>query len=85
LDESFVNAWALATDVQAMAENADLPESVRQLAADLAERHRYPVDSQVIGPDGSVLGQIVANDQFTDPNWSYRRFLMEALERASAH
>ena len=52
----------LAKDVKALAADESAPADLRALAAALARNYIYPVDFQVIDPDGTLHAQGEAND-----------------------
>jgi hypothetical protein len=51
----------LAKDVKALAEDERVAVDLRELAAALARNYIYPVDFQVVGPDGTLHAQGEAN------------------------
>ncbi|MEO6708536.1 MAG: hypothetical protein ABIP42_03110 [Planctomycetota bacterium] len=60
-----------------------MPEDLRALAAGLAERYDYPVDTQLIAADGRVLGQLPVDLLFSPGGMDYPRALREALAAAT--
>ena len=51
----------LARDVKALAGDEKSPSDLRKLAASLARQCAYPVDFQVVSPDGTLHAQGEAN------------------------
>ena len=51
----------LARDVRALANDEKTPNDLRKLAASLAEKYAYPVDFQIVSPDGTLHAQGEAN------------------------
>ena len=52
----------LARDVKALAGDEKAPSDLRRLAASLAESYVYPVDFQIVSPDGTLHAQGEANN-----------------------
>ena len=65
----------LAKDVKKLARDESMPADLRRVAAALAERHRYPVDFQVVDVEGVLHAQGEANDM----RKTYREVLEEGL------
>ena len=61
LERDFVCTWVLAKHLPAIAEHAEDP-FVRQVAKTSHENYLYPVDSQVLSPEGELLDHVCAND-----------------------
>ncbi len=61
LKGDFVCTWVLAKQLPAIAERANDP-FVRRVAKTSHENYLYPVDSQVLSPEGELLDHICAND-----------------------
>ncbi len=63
-----------------MAADASLDADTRRVAAELHERYAYPVDTQVLAPDGELLGRRKAGGASREP---YDAFLAACLEEAN--
>ncbi|HTF90571.1 MAG TPA: hypothetical protein VK843_19290 [Planctomycetota bacterium] len=81
---SFECVWILARDVKRIAKDSSAPEELRVLAAGLAERYAYPVDTQLIASDGRLLGQMPVKQLFSAEGMDYPRALRDALAATSA-
>lgn len=79
LDEGFVSTWILAKDLPGVAADESLDAEVRRIAGEVHGRYAYPVDTQVLAPDGRFLGQRPANGA-TGGARGYRDFLTGSLK-----
>ncbi len=56
-------------------------EAIRERAAHCGKRYKYPVDSQILAPNGDLLSQVGANEIMgLDLGNRYWRFLESAYE-----
>ncbi len=62
LKRDFVCTWVLAKHLPTIAEGAEDP-FVRRVAKTSHENYLYPVDSQVLSPEGELLDHVCANDK----------------------
>ena len=76
LNTRLENVWMLAKDVKALASDENTPADLRTLATALAENYIYPVDFQVVSPDGTLHAQGEAN-RMRQP---YLQVLQDGLE-----
>ena len=81
LNDSFINVWVLAKDLEPLARQASSPE-VRDWLARLQADYTYPVDSIVYAPDGRRLVSVPANELIGHRHAEYLRFLIRGLNRA---
>ncbi len=66
LDREFINCWILAKDLEAIAKSDAQQAAVRTAAAAARKRYDYPVDTQIMRPDGAPLSHVGANDLFSN-------------------
>jgi hypothetical protein len=67
LNECFVSSWVLAKDLEHLSLDPAASPELRELARALRARYEYPVDTQVVMPDGRLpdwrlIGQLGANE-----------------------
>ena len=78
LSEKFVNTWILGKDLKRLAaETKD--EQLANLYARIKEAYTYPVDSIVISPDGTVIGEMSSLDAMRKRAPGYLAMLNAAL------
>ena len=82
LNESFVSTWVLAKHLEHLSLDPTASPELRELARALRSRYDYPVDTQVVGPDGRLLGQLGANEGLhaSDPDATYFEFFGSCLD-----
>ena len=73
-----MNTWVLAKDLKGIRERTGEP-AVREVAGVAEQNYLYPVDSQVISPQGELLGHVCANDLGADAVGQY----LELLEKTT--
>lgn len=84
LNDEFLNVWTTIEELEQLTpklEPGEVESDLHAFAAALLEDYQYPVDTQIRGPDGSLLRQVATNDLMSKPNPMEQQYL--AFLRAS--
>jgi hypothetical protein len=73
----------LAKDLERLSLDPAAAPELRSLARALRARYAYPVDAQVVAPDGKLLGRLAASESLgsSDLDETYHAFLVGCLAR----
>lgn len=99
LTSHFVSTWSLLQDIKRLSTNQYITPELKTQAGLALESYRFPVESMVALPNGTVVHRMNANEQLDSddadtsavPGLSdglsanYYKFLNEAISKAKTH
>lgn len=99
LTSQFVSTWSLLEDVKRLSKNDSTNPEIKKLAQLAVESYRFPVESMVALPNGTVIHRMNANELLDSDNKgtntfngfedgisaTYYTFLNEAVSKAKVY